>query len=255
MTRKNTPPEQPPATTQQSDRAAQLERQQREASEESKRRAQEARERIDAKLATFLDDSDLEDTTGVRNLEGMVRPPSMPPPDVVAVAAVMEKQDEPPVTPKQHAADSPVPTTVRPAEPLKPSMWRVVVADDDRELVDAVCELLRGEGYDCRKAYDGVEALDKVLRVHPLPDCLILDLGMPYLSGEGVQAAILTRKDLEGFPILFVSGAEPEALPKHSRKEWVFIKKPLNPKRVEEMLSTLAERIPEWRERRRMLPF
>jgi CheY-like chemotaxis protein len=253
MTTRKTPPPEPP--TNQSDRAAQLERQAAIASEESRRKAEEARQRIDEKLANFLADEDLEDTTGVHNLRVMVEQTPPVPPDVEAVAAVMTKQDEPPVTPKQPAADSPVPTTVRPAEPLKPSMWRVVVADDDRELVDAVCELLRGEGYDCRKAYDGVEALDKVLRVHPLPDCLILDLGMPYLSGEGVQAAILTRKDLEGFPILFVSGAEPEALPKHARKEWVFIKKPLNPKRVEEMLATLAQRIPEWRERRRMLPF
>ena len=39
---------------------------------------------------------------------------------------------------------------------------RILVCDDDREIVDAIEIYLLQEGYEIEKAYDGQEALDKM---------------------------------------------------------------------------------------------
>lgn len=41
---------------------------------------------------------------------------------------------------------------------------RVLVVDDDREIVKAIDILLRKEGYEVLKAYDGLQALDILAR-------------------------------------------------------------------------------------------
>ena len=46
---------------------------------------------------------------------------------------------------------------------------RVLVVDDDREIVKAIDILLRKEGYEVLKAYDGLQALDILAREHAHP--------------------------------------------------------------------------------------
>ena len=36
----------------------------------------------------------------------------------------------------------------------------ILVVDDDREIVNAICKLLESEGYKTLKAYDGLDAID-----------------------------------------------------------------------------------------------
>lgn len=65
---------------------------------------------------------------------------------------------------------------------------RVVVADDDRDTVMTVAFILGDEGYEVRRAYNGVEALFAVETFEP--DAVILDLGMPAPSGWEVARRI-----------------------------------------------------------------
>ena len=53
----------------------------------------------------------------------------------------------------------------------------ILVADDDREIVESISIFLKGEGYSVFKAYDGLEALDILFEneVH----LMILDIMMP----------------------------------------------------------------------------
>ena len=53
--------------------------------------------------------------------------------------------------------------------------------DDDRALRDAVARALRFEGFDVTLASDGPEALD--LAIKSPPDIVVLDVGMPSMSG------------------------------------------------------------------------
>jgi len=65
---------------------------------------------------------------------------------------------------------------------------RVVVADDNKDMVTTLAFILRDEGYDVRPAYNGKEALAAVQGFEP--DAVILDIGMPELNGWQVARAI-----------------------------------------------------------------
>ncbi len=61
---------------------------------------------------------------------------------------------------------------------------RVLVVDDEPQILRAVRAALRGHGYDVQTATDGEDALDQIA-LHP-PDIVILDLVMPGKSGFDV---------------------------------------------------------------------
>jgi two-component system CheB/CheR fusion protein len=69
-----------------------------------------------------------------------------------------------------------------------PAMRRVLVVDDDQDIVQAVTFTLRLLGYEVASAGDGIEALD--LLSHFWPDAAILDLCMPDLDGFEVARRI-----------------------------------------------------------------
>jgi CheY-like chemotaxis protein len=75
---------------------------------------------------------------------------------------------------------------------------------------------------------------------------VLLDLQLPYLSGQGVIAALQTTA-LADIPILIISGGTAESLPPEVRKEFVFIKKGTN--MLDEALVAIRERIAEYRAR------
>ena len=78
---------------------------------------------------------------------------------------------------------------------------RVLVADDDRQILGALRIILSARGYDVTTARDGKEALDRAASDHP--DLILLDLGMPGLDGLSVIQAI---RGWSTVPILVVSG-------------------------------------------------
>jgi two-component system alkaline phosphatase synthesis response regulator PhoP len=60
----------------------------------------------------------------------------------------------------------------------------ILVVDDDPDLVESVCMKLENETYRTAKAYDGVEAWEKIKEERP--DMLILDVMMPNKNGYQV---------------------------------------------------------------------
>ncbi len=58
---------------------------------------------------------------------------------------------------------------------------RILVVDDDPDLVESVSMKLEAEGFDVDKAYDGVEALDRIKAQRPA--LVILDVMMPRKDG------------------------------------------------------------------------
>lgn len=78
---------------------------------------------------------------------------------------------------------------------------RILIADDDPQLVRALRVTLGARGYDVVTAADGTAAVNAVIEQHP--DLLLLDLGMPGLSGVEVIEAV---RGWSAMPILVVSG-------------------------------------------------
>lgn len=65
---------------------------------------------------------------------------------------------------------------------------RVLVVDDNREAADVLAEMLVLCGYEAVPAYDGPSALQAAERFGP--DAIILDVGMPGMSGLSVAVAL-----------------------------------------------------------------
>lgn len=78
---------------------------------------------------------------------------------------------------------------------------KVLIADDDPQILRALRITLAARGYDVTTAADGRAALDAAAATHP--DLVVLDLGMPGLSGVEVIQAV---RGWTTVPILVVSG-------------------------------------------------
>lgn len=79
-------------------------------------------------------------------------------------------------------------------------MYKVLVCDDDRAIVESIEIYLKLEGYEVIKAYDGFEAIEAVKnnQIH----CMILDIMMPRL--DGLMTAHKLRESYN-FPIIMLS--------------------------------------------------
>jgi two-component system, OmpR family, KDP operon response regulator KdpE len=78
---------------------------------------------------------------------------------------------------------------------------RILIADDDPQILRALRVTLRARGYEIFTADDGAQALEMAAENHP--DLVVLDLGMPKLDGVEVIQGL---RGWTQVPILVVSG-------------------------------------------------
>lgn len=83
---------------------------------------------------------------------------------------------------------------------------KVLVVDDDKEIVDSIAIFLRAEGYAVEKAYNGLEALDIIMTrtVH----LLLLDIMMPEM--DGIKTLLKVRES-KNIPIILLSAKSEDA--------------------------------------------
>lgn len=77
---------------------------------------------------------------------------------------------------------------------------RVLVVDDSRPSADALSAYLQAGGMSVRTVYHGSDALRQAQAW--LPDCIVLDVAMPGLSGIGVAAALRRIEATGKIPLL-----------------------------------------------------
>lgn len=85
-------------------------------------------------------------------------------------------------------------------------MAKILVCDDDKDIVEAIDIYLTQEGYEVLKAYDGDEAI-KVLKRNEV-DLLIMDVMMPRL--DGIRATLKIRENIS-LPIIILSAKSEDA--------------------------------------------
>jgi two-component system chemotaxis response regulator CheY len=79
----------------------------------------------------------------------------------------------------------------------------VLVVDDDPDILDAICDILEGEGYRVARARHGVEALQRVEQ--ETPAIILLDLMMPVMDGLAFAQALRQRQVSPHIPIVVIS--------------------------------------------------
>ncbi|HJB19716.1 MAG TPA: response regulator transcription factor [Candidatus Bariatricus faecipullorum] len=89
---------------------------------------------------------------------------------------------------------------------MEKEAYRILVVDDDREIVRSLGKLLELEGYQVLKAYDGLEALQKLVedRVH----LILLDVMMPKLNG---LSALMKIREENNIPVIILSAKTEES--------------------------------------------
>ncbi len=127
---------------------------------------------------------------------------------------------------------------------------KILLVDDEPDIVEFLQYNLMQEGFDVITAYDGKEALAKI---NEKPDLIILDIMMPVLDGYEVCKRIRTTTGFEHTPVIFLtakSGEVNEILGLELGAN-DYIQKPISPKKlVARVKSNLRKFEPEEKEKR-----
>ena len=86
---------------------------------------------------------------------------------------------------------------------------KVLIVDDEPNIVLSVEFLMKREGYEVATAGDGQEALDKLPQIRP--DLMILDVMMPRKNGFEVCATVRDDPQFATLPILMLTAKGREA--------------------------------------------
>jgi two-component system response regulator MprA len=102
----------------------------------------------------------------------------------------------------------------------------ILVADDDRNFVAIMTQLLQGEDFEVLTAYEGIRAVETVHKKKV--DLILLDVRMPAGSGLSVLESLGARRETSEIPVIILSGVDdPDAEAKLKLKgARVYLKKP-----------------------------
>jgi DNA-binding response OmpR family regulator len=116
-----------------------------------------------------------------------------------------------------------------PSDGLETGKKKILVVDDDAEIVDLLVEVLTRDGrFEVKTATSGYEAGIQTQRFRP--DCILLDYMLPDVNGNVVCHTIRKNPEFENIRIIIVSGVikqeEIDQLLKSGAQD--FIKKPFD---------------------------
>jgi len=126
---------------------------------------------------------------------------------------------------------------------------KILVVDDDPDILDAVTMILESQGYKVVTARDGIEGLANLKAEHP--DLMILDLMMPKMDGFAVCKELQDPRwaKYRNIPILILTSVREEASRRRYELETGleldvddYIEKPMSPDVLLERVSTLIKK-------------
>ena len=81
---------------------------------------------------------------------------------------------------------------------------KIIVIDDDQELVSFMTMLLQDNGYQTVEANNGEQGLQRTRQEHP--DLILLDISMPEKSGVRFYRELCGDDELKDIPVVMVTG-------------------------------------------------
>jgi DNA-binding response OmpR family regulator len=122
---------------------------------------------------------------------------------------------------------------------------RILVVDDDVELVGLLEFALAGAGYEVITAFDGAQALERFATT--MPDLVVLDVNMPRLDGFGVLAELRRHSEV---PVMMLTVRADEADEVRGLDLGAddYLRKPFSPRALLARVRALLRRGPEGEE-------
>jgi len=97
---------------------------------------------------------------------------------------------------------------------------KIMVIDDEPDVITYLTTLLEENGYQTDSAKDGVEGLKKIKEKRP--DLVCLDILMPEKSGIGLYRELRKDEGLKGIPVVIVTGFRGDEHPLMDFKEFLY---------------------------------
>jgi len=135
----------------------------------------------------------------------------------------------------------PPPVSERAAAPVEvPPGSRVLVVDDDQEIVDLLLETLRLRGLEAEAAADGAQALARLEDDDGRFDAILLDVAMAGMDGFAVLARLREAPATREIPVLLITAAAGDDLEDRATAAGAtgLLRKPFP---INELLRRLAE--------------
>lgn len=124
---------------------------------------------------------------------------------------------------------------------------KLLVVDDDPDILEAIATVLSTQPYAIEKARDGVECLDLVRQ--DIPDLIILDLLMPKKDGFAVVRELRDNPKYARIPILILTSVREDASRRRYELETGlamdvqdYVEKPISPLDLLERVQNLLQR-------------
>jgi DNA-binding response OmpR family regulator len=119
---------------------------------------------------------------------------------------------------------------------------RILIVEDDESIREALHDFMESEGYSCRVAVDGLEAIELLEKKEFDPTLILLDLNMPRLSGKEFVFEREKRGLVPDANIVMLS-ATPEVQSFPGIATW--IRKPVDLDDLENAISTFGGSTPQ----------
>jgi DNA-binding response OmpR family regulator len=119
---------------------------------------------------------------------------------------------------------------------------KILVVDDERDVVDMLQFFLEKQGYQVIEALDGLEALETINA--ELPDLVLLDVMMPNMDGFTLSKRLLENPTTEHIPIIILTAkGHVEELFATAANVKCHVEKPFDPKELLKIIdATLSQK-------------
>lgn len=110
----------------------------------------------------------------------------------------------------------------------KKSPVRVMVVDDEENILKSIEVYLKMEGFEVVAASDGEKALKMLKSL--TPDIIVLDLMMPVIDGYGVITRLREKKEWSSIPVIILTacGQDSDVLKGYRSGASCYMTKPFN---------------------------
>jgi CheY-like chemotaxis protein len=122
---------------------------------------------------------------------------------------------------------------------------KVLIVDDNVDLVEMLALAVEGLGHEVRKAHDGRDAISTALSYRP--HVMLLDLGLPLVSGIDVARELRLLPEMAGLRLVALTGwGQAEDLRQTNETGFDYhLTKPGDPQTLERLLAEFAHELAE----------
>ena len=85
---------------------------------------------------------------------------------------------------------------------------KILIVDDEQDIVETLKFMLEAQGYECFCAYDGENGLNMAKEI--MPDLMILDVMMPKINGYKISRLLKYDNKYKDIPIIMVTARSQE---------------------------------------------